>query len=125
MPLPRRLARFNRHATNRFFGLFAGRLPPWAIVHHRGRVTGRPYATPVTAFRRHGGFVVPLTYGAASTEWVANVLAAGGCVLERAGERIELGEPQVVTGHEGRHPVPAIVRPALRLLRADALLLRR
>jgi hypothetical protein len=63
MPLPRPLARLNRRLTNRVAGRVAGRLPPFAIVAHSGRRSGRTYQTPIWAFRAPDGFVVALTYG--------------------------------------------------------------
>ena len=78
MPLPHWLARFNRRFTNRFFMLFAGRVPPWVIVRHRGRTSGRLYEVPLASFRVDGGFVFALTYGS-SADWVRNIQAAGCC----------------------------------------------
>src|SRR6266542_4314375 len=56
--LRRTLARFNRAFANPVMRLVAGWLPPLAIVQHRGRMTGREYATPVIAFGRSDGLVV-------------------------------------------------------------------
>jgi hypothetical protein len=36
-----------------------------AVVHHRGRRSGRAYATPVGAGPTTDGFVIPLTFGEA------------------------------------------------------------
>ena len=115
MPLPRWLARFNRIGTNRFFGLFAHRVPPWVVVHHRGRVSGREYQAVVWSFRTADGFVVALTYGSGS-DWVQNVRAAGGCVVERRGKQFAVTGARVVVGDEGRRLAPWVLRPALRVL---------
>ena len=58
-----------------------------------------------------------LTYGAES-DWVKNVIAAGGCGLERRGRGLRLGWPRVFHD-EARRQVPAIVRPALAVLRVS------
>ncbi|HEY7068268.1 MAG TPA: nitroreductase family deazaflavin-dependent oxidoreductase [Chloroflexota bacterium] len=123
MPLPRALARFNRRVTNRFFMRRPAwlRPPGFAVVVHRGRVSGREYRTPISAFRRRGGYVVALTYGPRA-EWVRNVLAAGGCGLERHGRRLRLTNPRVVRD-PARRLVPLPVRLVLRLLSADHFLL--
>src|SRR5262245_25523812 len=114
MPLPRRLARFNRVVTNRLFRTFAGRVPGFAIVIHHGRSTGREYRTPVNAFTRPGGgYTISLPYG--KTEWVRNVLAEGGCVLVVGGRRLAMRNPHLI--HDPtRRAVPAPVRVPLRLL---------
>ena len=119
MPLPRWLARFNRVGTNRFFGLFAHRLPPWTVVGHRGRRSGREYSTVIVTFRTDGGLVAALTYGAAKSEWVQNVLAAGECVVRRGGKEFAVVGPRLITGVEGRVMTPLVVRPALALLRVS------
>ncbi len=121
MPLPHALARFNRRVTNPITRSFAGRLPGFAIVVHRGRATGHEYRTPVNAFRRPGGgYLLALTYGR-DAQWVRNVLARGGCVIETRGRRVELGNPRVVHDPAGRS-VPALVRAVLRLIDVDDFL---
>lgn len=116
MPLPRRLARFNRIATNRVALPVAGRAPGFAIIEHTGRVTGRRYRTPVSAFVNDGTFTIALTYGPGS-EWVRNVLAAGGCEARHRRHTLRLTDPRLVHDVQ-RRPVPAPVRLALRLLGA-------
>ena len=114
MPLPRRLARFNLLVTNRVLGPFAARLPGFAVLEHAGRRSGRTHRTPVNLFRSDGRYVVALTYGRES-QWVRNVLAAGGCDVVTRGRRLHLGDPEVVRD-PGRRLVPAPVRPALAAL---------
>lgn len=74
---PAWLPRFNRLVTNRITNLTAGKLPPYTMIHHAGRKTGRAYDTPVIGFQREGLLIVPLGYGDRA-DWVRNLLAAGG-----------------------------------------------
>jgi deazaflavin-dependent oxidoreductase (nitroreductase family) len=116
------LARFNRLIFNRVVRTFAGRrLSPVALVTHRGRRSGRRYRTPVLAMPVDGGVVVALFYGA-DRDWVRNVLAAGGCTIERGGRRVELADPRLLDAGDGMTLVPLLLRPALRLLRVRHLL---
>jgi deazaflavin-dependent oxidoreductase (nitroreductase family) len=115
------LARFNRRVTNRVTGGVAGRLPGFGIVVHRGRRSGREYRTPLNVFRRPGGYAIALTYGP-DAEWVKNVLAAGGSLLETRGHRVRLTNPRVVRD-PARRPVPPLVRDVLGLIGVDAFLL--
>jgi deazaflavin-dependent oxidoreductase (nitroreductase family) len=113
MPLPRSVARFNRHVTNRVLGPLARVLPAFGIVVHRGRRSGRVYRTPVNVFRQRGGLLVALTYGPES-DWVRNVIAAGGCTIETRGHRLRLRNPHLL--HDPTHrAVPPILRPVGRL----------
>jgi deazaflavin-dependent oxidoreductase (nitroreductase family) len=116
MPAPRRIARFNKHFTNRLTLRVAGYLPGFAIVSHVGRKSGRPYRTPVNAFRTDGGYIIALTYGAQS-DWVKNVLAAGSCELQTRGRRVRLFEPIIVT-EESKGWAPLPVRLILDLIDA-------
>jgi deazaflavin-dependent oxidoreductase (nitroreductase family) len=113
MPLPQRLARFNRRVTNPVVRTFAGRVPGLAIVIHRGRTSGREYRTPVNAFGgREGGYTLALTYGP-DVQWARNVVAGGGCAIETVGRRVELVAPRIV--HDpSRRLVPSRVRLVLR-----------
>jgi deazaflavin-dependent oxidoreductase (nitroreductase family) len=117
-----RLARFNRRLFNPAVRTFAGRRGlPVAVVEHRGRRSGRRYRTPVLAFRVDGGWVIALLYGA-DRDWVRNVLAAGSCVLERGGRRVELIDARVLDASDGMALVPLLMRPSLRLLRVTRFL---
>ena len=78
------VASFNLAVTNRITSRFADRLPGFGIPTHVGRKSGRLYHAPVNVFREPEGFLIALTHGRDS-EWVKNVLAAGGCELETRG----------------------------------------
>lgn len=121
MPLPRALARFNRVVTNRVLGRLVGLVPAFAEVRHVGRRTGRHYATPVGAFRTPDGFAVALTYGSGA-DWVRNVLADGGATLRHVRGTTVVTAPRVLEGADALALVPAVVRPFLRLIRADEVL---
>ena len=111
MVAPRGLAKFNRRVTNRILGPAALWLPGFGIIAHTGRKSGKTYRTPVNLFRVDGRYLVALTYGPGS-DWVRNVIAAGGCDLVRHNSRIHLSEPRLV--HDpGRRLMPAAVRPIL------------
>jgi len=92
--LPRWLARFNKVGTNRVMGLWAPYLPPWAVVVHRGRRSGKTYRTPLWAFPSGETLVIALTYG--ETDWSRNVLAAGGGELVRLGRTRTFSNPRIV-----------------------------
>jgi deazaflavin-dependent oxidoreductase (nitroreductase family) len=92
---PYRLARVNRRLANPLLRPIAGWLPPLAVVEHVGRRSGRPYRTPVFAFRRGGEVVIVLSYGN-RTEWVRNVVAAGTGALVRGGRRSTLADVRVM-----------------------------
>lgn len=111
------VAVFNLAVTNRITSRFAGRLPGFGIVTHVGRKSGKLYRTPVNVFRTPEGFLIALTYGRES-EWVRNVIAAGGCKLETRGVQYQLSSPTIV--HDpSRRQFPIPVRIVLRLIGAN------
>jgi deazaflavin-dependent oxidoreductase (nitroreductase family) len=114
MLLPRALARFNRVVTNRLFSPLAGRVPPFAVVEHVGRRSGRRYRTVLWAFPYGRDMVVILTYGP-STDWVRNVLAAGSCRVKWLGRWRRFNRPGVVEGQAAAPLTPALLRAPLRL----------
>lgn len=121
--LGKRMTRFNRQVLNRLTRPLARQLPGFGVIVHHGRRSGRIYETPVNVFRYSDGYVVALTYGAGA-DWVRNVLTAGVCDLITQGSRLP-----VVVSHiqhdEQLLPVPAVIRPILRLIHvADFLHLR-
>jgi deazaflavin-dependent oxidoreductase (nitroreductase family) len=74
----------------------AGRrhFPLFAVIRHRGRRSGRWYATPVAARPTPEGFVVPLTFGN-QADWFRNLEAAGG-VVRWKGEDYPVADPRIV-----------------------------
>lgn len=92
---PRRLANVNRSLTNPILRPIARLTPPFAVVEHVGRSSGRRYRTPVFAFRRPGEVVIVLSYGTDS-DWVQNLLTCGRGVLIRLGRRRRLTNVRVV-----------------------------
>ena len=123
MPIPRWVARANRVGFNRLSRHVTPWLPGFGVVVHRGRRSGRNYSTPVNVFRSADGYVVALTYGSDS-DWVKNVLAAGGAELRTRGRRVPVRSPRIYHD-ESRRSVGLIARQALRLLDvSDFLALR-
>jgi deazaflavin-dependent oxidoreductase (nitroreductase family) len=124
MTIPKTVARFNARVTNRFSRPFARRLPGFAVVTHVGRRSGRIYRTPVNMFRDGERYVFALTYGADS-QWVKNVMAAGGCEVCTKSRAVRLCEPRIFTDPD-RRLVPGPVRVALGMLDvSDFLSMRR
>lgn len=120
MVAPRSVARFNKKVTNRVIGRFADRMPGFGKIEHTGRKSGRTFHTPVNMFATQGGYLVALTYGRES-DWVRNVLAAGGCTAVIRGKRVRLTEPELV--HDPRRQVmPWPVRQVLRVVGVDDFL---
>lgn len=85
--------RFNKFAVKlagkRFF-------PPWALVHHTGRKSGKQYTTPVAPFtNRPDVIVIGLPWGE-RTDWVLNIVAAGGCTIDWKGRTVTVTDPAFV-----------------------------
>jgi deazaflavin-dependent oxidoreductase (nitroreductase family) len=111
------LAKINIVFTNRITGLFAGWIPGFGVLTHVGRKSGKVYQTPVNVFRAPNGFIIALTYSSQS-EWVKNVLAAGGCELQTRGKKYQLSTPNIVRDPTRRR-FPFPVRIVLRIIGAD------
>ncbi|WP_205625486.1 nitroreductase family deazaflavin-dependent oxidoreductase [Actinomadura atramentaria] len=117
--VPRRVAEFNKVVTNRVQGVWAPYLPPWAVVVHRGRRSGREYRTPVVALLSGGRVFIALPYGADS-DWVRNLLVAERGGVEYGGRLRRVVRPRVVEAEQGEDvDLPPLVRAALR--RVDVL----
>jgi deazaflavin-dependent oxidoreductase (nitroreductase family) len=117
VPIPLAIGRLNRVGFNRLSTPVARHLPGFAVVHHRGRRSGREFQTPVNVFPVQGGFVLALTYGP-DTDWVKNVLAAGGCIVETRGQRITCTAPRLYRDPD-RHHIRPLDRAMLGLLGVD------
>ena len=127
MAIPRTIGRWNKVGLNRVTRRIAPWLPGFGVVEHRGRRSGRRYRTPVNVFPTEDGYRFALTYGA-DTDWVKNVLAAGGCQLETRGRVVRLVARLVaprLDRDERRRGIRPVERQILRLLGvADFLTLK-
>jgi deazaflavin-dependent oxidoreductase (nitroreductase family) len=117
-PRARRLIRAAARVVNPLVLRIAGRryMPILGIVHHRGRKTGRMYATPLGVRPAPGGgFVMPLTFSEAA-HWYQNIRAAGGCVITYRGVDHTVAGPTVVDRATAGPAYPRYERFALRLI---------
>ena len=115
MPIPKSVAVFNKYVTNHFFLLFAGGIPPFAVLRHRGRRSGRGDETPLMAFKTDDGFVFALTYGR-RVDWVKNLLAHDNGVLLYGGKEYTLHSIRHAIYDEVKDRFPGIVRTALGII---------
>lgn len=123
-PRARRLIRAAARMVNPLVLRIAGRrhMPIVGVVHHRGRKTGRSYATPLGVRPAPGGgFVMPLTFSEAS-QWYQNILAAGWCVITYQGADHTVTRSAVVDRATAGPAYPRYERLALRLIGVDEFL---
>ena len=113
MPIPRIVRQWNKVGLNRVTRHIAPRMPGFGVVVHRRRRSGRRYQTPVNVFATDDGYVLALTYGP-DTNWVKNVLAAGGCELRTRGRVVRLVSPRLFHD-EARHDIRPLERQVLGL----------
>jgi hypothetical protein len=95
-----RVLRFGRWFTRAIVNPYqmrsaGGRGAYASVIRHRGRRTGRDYATPVQAVPTAGSFVIPLPYGV-GTNWVRNVLASGSATIVNDGQSYRVGHPETI-----------------------------
>jgi deazaflavin-dependent oxidoreductase (nitroreductase family) len=91
-----------------------GLIPIWAVVRHRGRRSGKMYATPIAIRPTPDGFVLPLPWGE-GTDWCRNLRAAGGGVVRFGGAEIEVNSPEIIDTADALHAFNAPMRPIVRL----------
>ena len=98
MQISRRAVAFNNAINNPIQRQYAWLIPPWTVIVHRGRKSGRIHRTPVLAFRSGRTLSAAILYGERS-DWVQNVLAGGGRVV-RGGRTYPLLSPRVAVPDE-------------------------
>jgi deazaflavin-dependent oxidoreductase (nitroreductase family) len=97
----------NKRVLNPLMMKMAGRRHWYAsAIRHKGRRSGKEYATPVMAEPTPDGFTVPLPYGE-GVDWLRNVRAAGRATIEAKGESYEVVEPAIVGYEEVAPLLPA------------------
>ncbi|HEV2217605.1 MAG TPA: nitroreductase/quinone reductase family protein [Candidatus Dormibacteraeota bacterium] len=65
------------------------------VIRHRGRKTGRVYATPLGMRRLGDSFVMPLTFGEGAG-WFRNISASGSGEVTYMGHDYTLTSPEVI-----------------------------
>ena len=96
-PLVKRVARF---------------VPGLATVQHRGRTSGNSYETVVGATRIEDLLAIGLMHG--KTNWVKNVLAAGGADIRLSSGKVHVTSPRVVPQGTEDPALPPRVRQMAR-----------
>jgi deazaflavin-dependent oxidoreductase (nitroreductase family) len=96
-PRARRVVRLVAGFVNPLVLLMAGRrwMPVVGILHHRGRRSGRAYATPIGMRPLGDVFVIPRTFSV-NAAWYQNVKAAGEGNITYLGRHYRVVEPEVV-----------------------------
>jgi deazaflavin-dependent oxidoreductase (nitroreductase family) len=96
-PRARATVRFFARFINPITLLIAGRrwMPIVGVIRHRGRRSGRMYATPLGMRPLGDSFFMPRTFSD-NAAWYLNVRAAGWCVVTYLGHDYTLVEPEVV-----------------------------
>jgi deazaflavin-dependent oxidoreductase (nitroreductase family) len=106
--------------------LVAGRrwFPLWAVVHHVGRRSGKTYAVPIAVIptRSNDIVMIGLPWGT-RTNWVQNVLAAGGATLTWKGGEHVVTNPRIVDTDEAVALAKGPVRRVVSSGRFPAFLL--
>ena len=116
-PGARRAIRFVAAFVNPLVLLIAGRrwMPVVGILRHRGRRTGRAYATPIGMRPLGDGFVIPRTFSD-NAAWYLNIKAAGGATVKYLGRTYQLEDPQVVDYATARPAFPRYELLQFRLI---------
>ena len=113
---------FNKAVINPAMMRMAGSKNWYAsVVHHVGRTSGKPYATPVVITTVGDRLYIPLPYGI-HVDWCDNVLAAGGCTVEHQGDHVETTAPAIVPFEEAAPLISPTSRRSFRLYGVDSFL---
>lgn len=111
-----RIRHLNKVVTNPILGRLAGaRIGPFALIRHKGRKSGKQYATPVMVFPFEGGFMVALTYGP-EVDWYKNVLVAGECGVRWHAQEYTINSVEPVSKSDALPHLPALIRSAVQLM---------
>jgi deazaflavin-dependent oxidoreductase (nitroreductase family) len=87
-------------------------LPGFAVVEHRGRTSGSAYETVVNPIRTEGLVAIGLIHG--KTNWVKNVLAAGGADIRFRNGTVHVTNPRLVEKGDADPALPKRVRSMAR-----------
>jgi deazaflavin-dependent oxidoreductase (nitroreductase family) len=113
--IPARIRTFNKHVTNRILRVFTKfSHGPFAIIHHIGRRSGKPYETVIWIWQMKEGFVIALTYGE-EVDWYHNMQAAGGGRVFWHKRLYVVGKPELIDTEKALKAFPAFFRLMFRM----------
>jgi len=104
MIFPPWLERFQIKYVNPAVRPIARYLPGFAIITHRGRKSGQPYETIVTAYRKGNILAIALAHG--KTNWVKNVLAAGEAEVRLTRKTVHITNPRILPAGSDAQGLP-------------------
>ena len=87
-------------------------VPGITVIKHRGRKSGRPLETAVSAYRKGGTVAIMLAHG--KTNWVKNILAAGEADIRLGRREIHLVNPRIIPAGTQDSQLPLMARIAAR-----------
>ena len=112
--LPDRIRTFNKHVTNRILRGFTNfSHGPFAIIHHIGRRSGKPYETVIWVWQMREGFVIALTYGE-EVDWYRNMKATGGGKVFWHKRLYVVGKPELIDAEKALTAFPTLFRLLFR-----------
>ncbi len=88
-------------------------MPGITVISHRGRKSGRPLQTAVTAYRKGGTVAIILAHG--KTNWVKNILASGDADIRLGRREVHLVNPRIIPAGTQDSQLPLMARIAARL----------
>ena len=90
------IRRLNRRVTNPRVMKTAGRPGASAsVIRHKGRISGKPYETPVGVVESGDDLLITLPYGT-TADWLKNVTAEGSAEMVHDGRTFRVAHPEVV-----------------------------
>jgi len=82
--------------------------PGITVIKHRGRTSGIPYETPISAYRKGNTLAIGLLHG--KTNWVKNILAAGEADIRLGKRDLHLVNPRIVAAGTDDASLPRMMR---------------
>jgi len=105
-----------RTAFNRVMFHWAGRKgSAFALLHHKGRSSGRWHTTPVALLPLRSAKGIPATYGT-DADWCRNILASGSCLFTWQGELLAGEDARMLSLREVLRLLPVWQQPVYRLV---------
>jgi deazaflavin-dependent oxidoreductase (nitroreductase family) len=112
MIFPPWLERFQIKYFNPAVRPIARYLPGFSVIKHRGRTSGTPYETIVTAYTKGNVLAIALAHG--KTNWVKNVLAAGEADVHFIRKKVHITNPRVLPAGTDGAGLPWMARMQAR-----------